>query len=474
MKDSPAQSGKLRRAGLRVAGVLFLLLIFGAGWFLIIFGRVAAGYAATIGAVQVFGTGDDVNRVLSERMRLPLGLGRFMSLEVVEGEARRVRARSFGVFESEAEWRPGLGATRVVEGAGELPTSIPDEVPALQDSVPWPLGESPELAPLSDSQRRGVKAAIDRIFTDEAGNSNGTHAVVLVVDGRLVAERYREGYDRHTPILGWSMTKSVTGTLIGRLIALERLAGIEMRAPVPEWSAKDDPRGEISLEELLRMRSGLEFFANYELPWADSLQMLFRSADCAGFAAQKPLAHPPGAVWSYSDGTANILARIVRDHAGDTEAERLAFPQRHLFGPLRMSTAVICVDASGTWIGSSLMLASARDWARYGQLHIDDGVFAGERLLPEGWVDFAASATPESDGRCYGGAQFWRFDEEALLDAHGDGVPPEVGGILYASGHAGQYVWMDRRRRLVLVRLGILEPGFDPMAFLTDILRLFS
>jgi len=454
-------------------GLLLLALVSAAVWFLAGFGPVAAGYTATMGATQVYGTGDSIEVVVAERVRLPFGLGRFLHLEVIEEDRPLVRARAFGLFEADATWRAGLGATRVMDGTLALPRSIPDLVPPLSDIELWPRGDSPELASLPTEVRAGVEAAFDRVFRDAEGNSNGTHAACLIVEGKLVAERYREGYDRFTPILGWSMTKSVTAALIGRSIALGRLSSVDMPAPVPEWSTEGDPRAAITLEHLLRMQSGLEFFANYELPWADSVQMLFIEDDFAAYAAAKPLAHPPGSTWYYSDGTANILARIVRRHAGDTLDAQLSFPQRELFAHLHMSTAILSVDPSGTWVGSSLMLASARDWARFGQLYIEDGKVDGVRILPPGWVDFAASATPQSDGRSYGGAQIWRFDEEDLVDVRGNPVPGELGGILYAAGHDGQYVWIDRARHLVLVRLGILEPGFDPVEFLTEIVGQF-
>jgi len=462
----------LRRTLLALAGLILVAAV-AAGGFLSSFGPVAAGYTATMGAVQMYGTGDALETVVEERVRLPFGLGGFLELEVVDPDEPRVRARAFGLFEAEATWRAGLGATRILEGGRELPAAIPDLVPPLSTDEPWPAGDSLQLAPLEPGLRDRVEAAFERAFVDGEGRSRGTHAACLVVGGRLVHERYREGYDHLTPILGWSMTKSVTGTLIARLIELGRLEGVGMRAPVPEWQGEGDPRAAITLEDLLRMQSGLEFFANYELPWADSLQMLFIEADFGAFAARKPLVHEPGSVWSYSDGTSNILARIVRRHAGETLEEQLRFPQEELFAPLGMSTATLGVDPSGTWVGSSFMLASARDWARYGQLHLDDGVVDGRRLLPEGWVEFAASVTAESDGKSYGGAQLWRFDEEELLDVRGQPVPAELGGVIYASGHDGQYVWIDRARGLVLVRLGILEAGFDPVGFVSEIVSLF-
>jgi CubicO group peptidase (beta-lactamase class C family) len=461
----------LRTKRRRIALALVTLAAAGAAGFLAAFGRIASGYAATITALQVFGSGDSFETVRAERLDLPLGLGSSLSLAVVHhgdggGEAS---AMFMGAFERRAAWRPGLGVTRVAGDEPLEPSSIPDLVPQLSDDEPWPGGESEELAPLAPGVRAALESALDRAFVEPAsGRSRGTHAVAVVRDGRLVAERYRPGYDRHTPILGWSMTKSVTATLFARLLALGKVTSKDERALVPEWSAPGDPRGAITYDQCLRMTSGLEFFANYDLPWSDSLRMLFASPDAAAYAAAKELAHPPGTVWSYSDGTSNVLARCIRTLAAGDEESRSLFPQRELFALLSMSTAEISVDASGNWVGSSLMQASARDWARFGWLYANDGVFEGRRVLPEGWVDYAASATPSSPHHCYG-AHFWRYDERSGKKERGEPFPPILAGVLYAAGHEGQFVWIDRARRLVLVRLGVAGPArFDADGFASE------
>jgi len=249
---------------------------------------------------------------------------------------------------------------------------------------------------------------------------------------------------------------------------------VEERAPVPEWSAPGDPRGAITYDQLLRMTSGLEFFSNYLLPWSDSLRMLFASSDVAAFAAAKELVHPPGTVWSYSDGTCNILARCIRTLAADDAESQLLFPQRELFALLSMSTAEISVDAAGNWVSSSLMQASARDWARFGWLYANDGVFEGRTILPAGWVDYVAKPTPSSPEHCYG-AHFWRYDAESGKKQSGKPFPPILGGVLYASGHDGQFVWIDRDPRIVLVRLGAAAPArFDGETFASEVLAALA
>jgi CubicO group peptidase (beta-lactamase class C family) len=460
-----------RSRAARLVLAALVVLAAGVAGFLVAFGRIAAGYAATLTALQVFGSGDSLATVRAERLGLPLGLGALLSIETSDADGERAAVARFGgVIERRAVWRPGLGATRAADGERLAPDFLEDLVPPLADDEPWPRGESEELAPLPQSARAALELALEHAFVEPAsGRARGTHAVVVVLAGRLVAERYRPGYDRRTPLLGWSMTKSVTATLLARLIVLGRLAGVDEHPSVPEWSAADDPRRELTYEQLLRMTSGLAFFANYALPWSDSLRMLFASSDVAHFAAEKELAHAPGTVWSYSDGTTNLLARCIRTLAADDESSRRLFPQRALFAPLAMSTAVLGVDSAGNWVGSSLMQASARDWARFGWLYANDGVSDGVRLLPEGWVDFVARATPASPELGYG-AHFWRYDAVRGRTAEGRPYAPILGGVFYASGHDGQFLWIDRARRIVLARLGAAGPArFDAEGFASEV-----
>ncbi len=460
-----------RRLRILRYGSLLLLVALGAGvgWGLLAFGRVAAGYAATVTALRVFGAGDSLADVEAE-ISFPFGLGRFVALEA-DASTRMARATVFGLVTSEARWREGLGATRVAGDSRALPEDLSDPVPALSPALPWPQGESSALAPVPGALRVALDAAVESAFVDPRGATIQTHAVVVVHAGRLVAERYRAGVDEDEPLLGWSMTKSLVATLVGRLIALGAARGVAEPVLAPEWSAPDDPRNAISVEHLLRMTSGLEFLAEYSLPWSDSLQMLFVAPGAAQFAAEKPLEHPPGTVWSYSDGSSNLLSRWVQERAGGTLEEQLSFLARELFAPLHMSTAVLSVDSRGNWVGSSLMQASARDWARLGLLYADDGVFEGRRLVPEGWVDFVSAPTATSPFRAYG-AHVWRYDPELLRDADGRPVPRDLAGIFYFAGHDQQYVWIDRARRVVVVRLGMLDERFQPAAFAARIVRL--
>lgn len=464
--EVPARTRWLLRGSFFLCAGLLAAL----AWLTFAFARLTAGYGATLTALQVFGAGDDLDTVRAERLRLPFGLGRFVALEC-DPATRTARATAFGLVTREARWSDALGAVRRADSVPALPELELPELPPLSPGLPWPRGGSGELGTLSAELRAELERAVASAFVAQDGAHLATHAVVVVHGGALVAERYAAGIEPDQPLLGWSMTKSVTALLLGRLIALGRVPSEPAPVLAPEWSDPGDPRRAITWEHLLRMTSGLVFLADYERPWSDSLRMLFAAPDAAAFAAEKPLRHAPGVHWSYSDGSSNLLARWIQEHAGATLAEQLAFPARELFGPLGMRTATLTVDPRGHWVGSSLMQASARDWARLGQLVAADGVWSLERLLPAGWVDFLARATEISDQRAYG-AHLWRYDPEHLRDSDGRPVPPVLTGVVSFAGHDQQHVWIDRARGLVIVRLGLHEERFDPSAFAARIAAL--
>lgn len=404
------------------------------------FGPAAAGYAATVTALVHLGGGQPLEQVEREWLRLPLGLERLVRVRV-DAEGRSVEATAFGIYRSEARWRPGLGATRTGPDPPRWPQPVP--LPPLDPELPWPRGSAGPTAPVAPALAQAVELAF--------APGLETHALLVARDGALLVERYSPGIGPDTPLLGWSMTKTLLAALLGRAMELELLPGPERGAPVPEW--RGDDRGRITLEQLLRMTSGLEFWSDYSYPWSDSIQMLFVHRDLAGFTASKPLVHEPGRVWSYSDGTSNLLARIVGEAVGGDLAARTEFLREEFLAPLRMTGTVLPVDPAGHWVGSSFALAPARDWARLGQLLLDDGRAGDQRLLPEGWVEFLASRTPQSPHGCFG-AHLWRYDRESGRTELGLPTPPELLGALYASGHGGQFVLVHPDRRVVVVRLG--------------------
>jgi CubicO group peptidase (beta-lactamase class C family) len=227
-----------------------------------------------------------------------------------------------------------------------------------------------------------------------------TCALVVVHDGRIVAEHYAPGFDATMPLNGWSMAKTETNALAGLRVQDGKLARTD-RDLLPEWRDEGDQRRrEITLDELLHMTSGLAFSEDYETDDGDALQMLFIEGDKSGYAANKPLKHTLDTYWDYSSGTTNIIARVLRQSFAD-EQEYLRFPRERLFVPIGMHSAVLEPDAAGIFVGSSYLHATARDWARLGLLYLRDGVWQGRRLLPERWVVDSLKPAPHAPDARY-------------------------------------------------------------------------
>jgi CubicO group peptidase (beta-lactamase class C family) len=411
---------------------------------------VGAGFAAHVACSLHFVSGQEAERVLADYVAHEVSpLGPALGLEVGDSE---VVASVLGLPRARAVYRPGLGCTQVY-GSGELAAVAPASPAPPRAALPWPRGGAPAPARAA----RAVEEALDEAFREpgpEGAYRRQTTAVVVVRDGELVAERYAPGYGAATPMLSWSMAKSVIATLAG-LAAAEGRIDLRAPAPVPEWRGDGDPRAAITLDELLRMSSGLRFDERYRAT-TDAPVMLFRWPDTAGFAARKPLASAPDTVWSYSSGSSNIVARVLRDRF-DGGPEALArWARERLFEPAGLSSAFLEPDASGTPIGSSFAFMTARDWARFGELHREDGVWLGRRVLPEGWVEYATTPTPTAPRGQYG-AGWWLNAGPA--DDPSDRPWPELPTDAYAArGHSGQWVFVVPSARLVVVRLGLSVP----------------
>ncbi len=363
-------------------------------------------------------------------------------------------ASAFGVGRQSAIFREGLGCTLVAgtteealraEAAGLFrPGSVSDP-----DAL-WPEGERVDLQGLAPGvDRAALEAGLDAAFADpDPTHPRRTRALVVVQGGRIVAERYAPPFTAATPLMGWSMTKMALNALVGMRVLDGKLA-LADTALLPEWRGEADPRRAITLDQLLRMTSGLAFDETYEDHSSDVLQMLFVRGDKAGFAAAKPLAHPPGLDWSYASGTSSIVASILRQTLA-TERDYLRFPRERLFDPLGMSSAVLEPDAAGNFVASSFMYASARDWARLGLLYLRDGIWQGRRLLPEGWVAYSLTPTEAAPDARYG-AHVWL----KLPESPGLGEPPMPEDAYYMLGHDQQIVAIVPSRDLVIVRLGL-------------------
>lgn len=326
--------------------------------------------------------------------------------------------------------------------------------PAHPEALPWPMGDLMPAGPTpTNIDMAKITSAVDGLFTESDPKKKlYTRALLIVHNGRIIAERYGEGITKDTPLLSWSIAKSFTNAMVGILVK-ERKISLNVPVAVPEWQKAGDPRRSITLDQLLRMSSGLEWVEAYaERPVSDVNIMLFLQPDMAAFAASKPLAVQPDTLWRYSSGTTNLICRAIRDLLGSRDAY-WNFPRRELFNKLGMRSAVWGTDATGTFVGSSFLYATARDYARFGMLYLNDGVWQGERILPEGWVACSTTSTPAAPKGRYG-AHFWLNGGK---DSGPDNRPyPQLpADSFFARGYQGQIIAVIPSRRLVIVRLGM-------------------
>ncbi len=409
--------------------------------------RVGSGYAAKIVCSNAFLAGRPAQEVLAVDVQAP-GHPLLKLMRVSVDEARgRVHAALLGfIAANEAVYHEGLGCTVVPDVARPPSQTKGHQVAAeLRYPAPWPDGEDVEPDP-----------AIAALLSDAALTGPGMRAVIVVKGGRIVGEAYGEGVSRETPLLGWSMTKTVTAAIVGTLIRDGKLS-LEDRSLMPQW--RDDKRAEISLADLLAMESGLTFNDDYGTV-ADVTRMLFLETDMAGFAADQPLESPPGSRFTYSSGTGVLLSRIWMDRVGDPFA--LEYPRKALFDPIGMTSAVLETDASGTFVGGSYMYATARDWARFGLLLARNGVWNGRQVVPSNFVKRMGDPNRTSGGR-YSQAQTWLPRADA-------GLPPDT---FILDGHDGQNIIVVPSEDLVLVRLGLTPrwQGYSPIELARAILQ---
>jgi CubicO group peptidase (beta-lactamase class C family) len=418
--------------------------------------RVAAGYSAKIVCSNVFIAGRDAADVLQADVQAPGHPILKLINVVVDESAGTVSAGLFGLFgKGLAVDRTGFGCAAVPDG--DLASAHVTDI-AIQPQAELPDEIWPEGNRVVPSQDPGIAAILD----DPAMTGPDMRAVVVVKDGRIVGECYGDGFSAETPLLGWSITKSVTAAIIGTLVREGRM-DVDRRGLFEGWA--DDGRVEISVADLMAMSSGLEFNEDYG-DVTDVTRMLYLEPDMAGFAAAKPLVQPVGTTFSYSSGTTVLLSRLWQDAVGDPD-QALVWPREALFGPLGMASAVMETDARGTFAGSSYMYATARDWARFGQLLAQDGVWNGAELLPPDFVAWMREPAPASKGE-YGRGQVWLHGP---LAGKPDGQDPDAGFDLpddtfWLLGHDGQSVAIVASKRLVVVRLGLTPSklGYKPQA----------
>ena len=436
---------------------------------------VGAGAPVGKGALKV-ATGYGAKRVCSEHWVAHRPAADAISVDIsflpvpvtitVDEEAHQVTARSVGGVKQVAVFREGLGC---VVAAKVKPESLASQTLTLPPAVdqypasPFLDGVDPGTPLHPGIDRAALAAAIDFAFEEPDPNAlRRTRGVVVAHRGRIVAERYAEGFDASTPLLGWSMTKSVTAAMVGVAVQQGRMS-ITDTTGFPEWAGTD--REPLTLDQLMRMSSGLGFDEDYGA-FGDATQMLYKSADMTEYAASFDLEHPIDTHWSYSSATTNLIQRALHDRLG---SDYLDFPHTQLFRRIGINSAILETDPAGIYVGSSYAWMTARDWARFGQLHLQDGLWKGDRVLPENWRAYVCTPTPDSGGLY--GAQWW-LNQGLPEGQEGTREYPDVpADACSAQGFETQRVMVIPSHDLVVVRLGLTfqRGAFDTNAWVSQI-----
>jgi CubicO group peptidase (beta-lactamase class C family) len=348
------------------------------------------------------------------------------------------------------------------------PVAVASRLPDPSKQV-WPMGDVlPEAPHPAGIDAEKVARAVDAAFTPD---ESMTAAFVVTWNGRIIGERYGDGFDMHTSLESWSMGKSLTATLMGILIE-QGVYELWQPAPVPEWQSEGDPRREIRIADILRMSSGLRFKTPFDpdydplsSSYPDHLYVYTGSVNSFEWAATRPLEWPPNTVGRYRNTDPVLINYLIRLAIEARGEEYLSFPQRALFDKLGIRDMVVETDPYGNFLLQGYELGAARDWARLGNLYLQDGVWMGERILPEGYVEFASTLAPawEADGRPIYGGFFW---------LNGDRAHPLPSDAYYMAGAGGQYTFIIPSHGLVVVRQGHFKGETAGEAALANALRL--
>lgn len=368
-----------------------------------------------------------------------------------------VSSTVFGLKKRKAVYVEGLGSILINKDYEEgMEFKVPNRSIAPKE-LPYPYGDLPQKDTVfREVDYEKLENVVKNAFDTPGMEDKRTRSLLVVYKDHIIAENYSEGFDKSTPILGWSMTKSITSTMYG---ILSRKGEIDVYEPadVPQW--QKDERKNITYNDLLHMNSGLEWIEDYNT-MSDVTRMLFQKSDMGAMQASKTLVGKPDSTWNYSSGTTNLLAGPLLKNKFSSQQEYLDFWYRELIDKIGMHSATIETDLSGTYVGSSYGWANTRDWAKFGLLYLNRGNWNGEQIIDSTWVDYVSTPTNTSNGRY--GAQFW-------LNAGGH-YPDAPRDLFSANGYQGQYVFIIPSKDLVIVRMGLKEePEFDVNGLLRDV-----
>lgn len=427
---------------------------------------IISGFGAKDLCTCVFLNGRVAEDVIAQE--LGAGLQSLGNFEVNVADSS-VTGSVFGLAKRKAIYRKGLGCTQISQiSEAELRAqrmNFYTPKPIRQDTVAWPLGDITKPVIDTEIYVTLLKDALDFAFTEADTNKPiNTRAVVVVYKGEIVAERYAPGFDIHSRHMGWSMSKSITNAITGILTKDGRMKVFDP-APIPQW--QNDKRKNITLHNLLQASSGLAWEENYGGP-SPATNMLFKKKDFGLYAMEFPFESEANTLFEYSSGTTNIISRLIREAVGDEDYYR--FYYRELFEKIGAYSMVIEPDAGGTYVGSSFSWATARDWARFGLLYLNDGVFNGERILPEGWVAYSTTPATTAKSGEYG-AQWW-LNAGSINHPEARTYPDVPSDSFQATGFEGQFVFVVPSKNLVVVRLGLSQTNeLDMNQFVSKVIQ---
>lgn len=427
-----------------------LLLVFSMVLLIIIFNypklNIIAGYSAKNAASSVF---------LAERSLAftdatdnnfsPINL----ATDKIDLNNKFATSSALGLLTRKAIFREGLGAVLTLDKSDEAANYLQPKRVKPDNVTPYPYGNAPQKDTLfANINYEQLNKKVASVFDIEK-----TRAVVVIYKDQIIAEKYADGFDKNSKILGWSMTKSITSTIFG-ILQYQKKISVYDTSPIKSW--QNDARKNITIHNLLQMNSGLEWDENYD-EISDATKMLFLERDMTKSQEKKPLKGKINASWNYSSGTTNLLSGIIRNQF-KTNQEYLDFWYTNLIDKIGMNSMTLETDLAGNYVGSSYAWATARDWAKFGLLYLHKGNWEGDQLFDESWVDYVSTPTPTSDGTY--GAQFWLNATPTFKD-----VPKNM---FYADGYQGQRVYILPDQDLVVVRMGLFQ--MDENAFLSGII----
>ncbi|MEO9804037.1 MAG: serine hydrolase [Reichenbachiella sp.] len=395
---------------------------------------IMSGYAAKMACSCTFIANLDEESIYQKELNFnPLNLVKFK----IDHEKKTATASVFGLHPKTAVFRNELGCALVSE-------LKPDEAYKADFKLNETVHDSLSgwFATRTQPTSEALAAAINSAFIEDDPEqpAKNTRAVVVLHKGQLVGEQYAPEVNANTPLLGWSMTKSLTSTLFG-MLADRGIVNIDSATGISEW-AQDD-RSKITWKNLLQMNSGLRWKEDYA-DLSDAVTMLFNSDAIGQYALSVPVESKPGIVWNYSSGTSNVLSSQMRRFF-DSQNDYLRFPYDSLFSRLGMYSMRIETDATGEFVGSSYAWATARDWSKIGQLYLQNGIWEGQRILSKDWVSFVQQPADGSD-RLYGG-HFWINNGGNFTN-----VPLDAYSL---NGFHSQRIMIIPSMELVIVRLGV-------------------